>query len=59
MQLAGDTPVPLWDLFEPASDESDKAYALNKAPALTAAFYCFNRLTNLINQPLTPVLINT
>ena len=54
MQLAGETPVPLLDLFEPASDESDLAYALIKAPALTGVFYCFNRLTNPINQPSIP-----
>ena len=30
-----------------------EAYAL-KAPALTGVFYCFNRLTNPINQPSIP-----
>ena len=34
------------------------SYAL-KAPTLTGVFYCFNRLTNPINHPSIPVLINT
>ena len=33
--------------------EKEEAYAL-KAPASTGAFYCFNSLTNPINQPSIP-----
>ena len=54
VQLAGETLVPLLDLFEPASDEPDLAYALIKPPALTGFFYCFNGLTDPINQHSIP-----